>query len=644
MKIKRLILHNFGIYAGTNVFDLESDKPVILIGGMNGRGKTTFLEAILIAFYGKRSFAFVENNYSFAEYLKRLVNKTDESLKTHITIEFEYSGERDSYIIKREWGLQNQTLNLKTLVSKNGIYDKVLSDNWDLFVEDLLPCAISPFFIFDGEKIAELADSDNDVQLKNSIKNLLGIDVIDQAIVDIRKIINGKKKIIKSDTYNNELSEFDEKIKKAEQEAKEAHNSLADLNVKKNKLEHKLQGAEDSFLRMGGNLANNRKDLITKKNRLLEELDTIEAQLIEAVSGELPMVIVLPLLKEVLMASEIEKEQRAISTALEQLPVLYQRFDKSGDNRIGFDEFLKFVKSSTKDITTKYDLSETGLYQLRTVQSSLPNTCINDLLKIKKRKQEISEELAQVDNYLSININEDEVEHKYNEIKRLTSESAIVNEKLRDAQNMAETKHALCEDLKRQQSKLIEKAVGEMEEMVDTKREIKYSGYSINILEEYKVRLQNEKTHILATTMTKCFKIIVAKQNLLDEIVIDPVTLEFSYLDMNGKNINKSSFSAGEKQLLVIAMLWALGICSKKQFPVIIDTPLARLDSVHRETLIRNYFPEASEQTILLSTDSEVYGKYYDIIKPFVDREYTLYYNEKDRSVEVKQGYFGGEV
>ena len=97
-----------------------------------------------------------------------------------------------------------------------------------------------------------------------------------------------------------------------------------------------------------------------------------------------------------------------------------------------------------------------------------------------------------------------------------------------------------------------------------------------------------------------------------------------------------------EKQLLIIAMLWALAICSKKEFPVIVDTPLARLDSAHRESLIQNYFPKASKQMVLLSTDSEVYGRYYDLIKPYVDHEITLAYDEEKRKSYVIAGYFGG--
>ena len=115
-------------------------------------------------------------------------------------------------------------------------------------------------------------------------------------------------------------------------------------------------------------------------------------------------------------------------------------------------------------------------------------------------------------------------------------------------------------------------------------------------------------------------------------------------LDKDGNVIPKSSLSAGEKQLMVISMLWALAICSKKKLPVIIDTPLARLDSVHRKALITKYFPNASEQTIILSTDSEINSDYYSIINKYVSNEFTLRYDEYAKSSTIEQGYFKEEI
>ena len=85
--------------------------------------------------------------------------------------------------------------------------------------------------------------------------------------------------------------------------------------------------------------------------------------------------------------------------------------------------------------------------------------------------------------------------------------------------------------------------------------------------------------------------------------------------------LKKLTLSAGEKQLMVISLLWALAKCSKRKLPVIIDTPLSRLDSNHRETLIKSYFPNASEQTIILSTDSEITSDYYMMMKENIGDE-----------------------
>ena len=161
-------------------------------------------------------------------------------------------------------------------------------------------------------------------------------------------------------------------------------------------------------------------------------------------------------------------------------------------------------------------------------------------------------------------------------------------------------------------------------------------------MESYRRKLQALKADHLAEQMTECFRKIIAKKGLIQEIRIDHETLEFSYYKQDGQQIGHQMLSSGEKQMLVIAMLWALGICSRAEFPLIIDTPLARLDSVHRASLIENYFPKASEQVIILSTDQEITEQDYQALKKYVGREYTLVYDVETMSSSIQPGYFGG--
>jgi DNA sulfur modification protein DndD len=83
-----------------------------------------------------------------------------------------------------------------------------------------------------------------------------------------------------------------------------------------------------------------------------------------------------------------------------------------------------------------------------------------------------------------------------------------------------------------------------------------------------------------------------------------------------------------------------LAICSKKKLPVIIDTPLARLDSNHRTALVKTYFPKASEQTIILSTDSEIDERYYNMMKKNVGDEFLLHYDDVNKNTTIYRGYF----
>lgn len=155
---------------------------------------------------------------------------------------------------------------------------------------------------------------------------------------------------------------------------------------------------------------------------------------------------------------------------------------------------------------------------------------------------------------------------------------------------------------------------------------------------------KTSKVSEVATTMTNCYKLLASKKTLIDRIDMDPVSLDMIYLNKDGGKVPGKSLSAGEKQMMVIALLWSLAICSNKRLPVIIDTPLSRLDSVHRQALIKVYFPKASDQTIILSTDSEINNTYYSMMKDNIGDEFTLVYDENSKSTTIKTGYYMEEA
>ena len=166
---------------------------------------------------------------------------------------------------------------------------------------------------------------------------------------------------------------------------------------------------------------------------------------------------------------------------------------------------------------------------------------------------------------------------------------------------------------------------------------------TLDVMHEFVHRLQIQKVDILEKNITSCFKFLAQKQAIITSITIDPETLDITLKDYKGGALLKDQLSAGEKQMFAISILWGLALSSGYKLPVIIDTPMARLDSAHRSNFINKYLPNASSQVIVLSTDEEINGKYLDDIKAYVNKAYTLIYNDSEKCSTIEPGYFGGE-
>lgn len=639
MIINKLNLENFGIYKDRNVFVFSNEKPVVLIAGMNGRGKTTFLEAVLLALYGKRSPSFIETKKSFRQYIKNLVCR---SAQSHTCVEISFTMQADNgpvnYRVRRTWSMD--ALTLKTTVYKEDIYDELLSDNWDSFIDELLPSAIAPFFFFDGEKITEIANAESNVYIKDSIKRMLGIDYVDQSIADLNKIVRKKYRVSNIHTYSNDIQVLENDIEKLTAAIKETETVFEKAKKEKLKISVDREKAESRFIKIGGKLAEKKGELQARRVNISEQINRNDELLQEYFSGDAPLIMVREYLNSVHEKAEGEKKNREIQIVLRNLSDLYKSFNAEKKSDFAFEDFLKFIEASSPLVSENFRLSEEGNLRLQTLCRVGLEQRYEEGVRLFHEREKLLREQEEIEKYIVDDIMDESIDATHKQLMSLAKDEIIVEEKIKSIEDDLNKKRAEQASKLRQQHGLIEKAVRMEEENDDVKRVIKYAEYGLRVFEEYQIRLQKAKSEELADAMTKCFNIISAKKNLIGKISIDPKTLDFIYLDERNSEISQESLSAGEKQLLVISMLWALEKCSNKDLPVIIDTPLARLDNVHRELLLKNYFPFASKQTILLSTDSEVYGGYYTMIKPYVATEYTLVYNEQEERTFLKEGFF----
>lgn len=644
MIIKKLTLHNFGVYAGTNTFEFRGDKPVVLIGGMNGRGKTTFLEAVLIAMYGSNSFAYNESPYnSFGQYLKSFVNKSDGTLQSYIELSFMLNREEsDRYTVRTEWDGTKKRIAPNVVVYKNGAVNPFLTDNWSMFIENLLPSGLSSFFFFDGEKIIALAEQKTDKQWKESIKALLGITVLDSLEKDLNRI-----------REKAEISSNDEQYEQLENE-RLTRNQLADelqmldaridnIAASIDEKQKKLEEIKAEYAVKGGEIVADRQKLIDERNAASAQATLIREQLIADASTALPLYMLKNSLFAISEKAESEQEERVTGILIKRLEELQSAFiGENADAASSVRSFIEYVYSQIpkSDGHSAVSLSEGGLYSLKELLAGKIDELKESTLERQQSLKQLEEKVNQYDNYLAVEIDEKALARLYKEMR--IAEQAIIDLQLemRRAQDERQTVNGGLIKASAQYQRDVEAYLKTAEISDDQARMNKYIHLAQTVLEKYRIRLQEKKIDAVASTMTYCFRQLASKRSLIKEISIDPVSLEIFYLDSTGHEVAHNSLSAGEKQLMVVSLLWSLALCSKKKLPVIIDTPLSRLDSSHRAALVKTYFPNASDQTIILSTDSEIDHGYREMMKDHIGDEYTLIYDDTEKSTTIKRGYF----
>jgi DNA sulfur modification protein DndD len=161
-----------------------------------------------------------------------------------------------------------------------------------------------------------------------------------------------------------------------------------------------------------------------------------------------------------------------------------------------------------------------------------------------------------------------------------------------------------------------------------------------NLLNTYIVKLRKAKVQMLQEKTFEMYKMLSSKSGLIKDLEINDKTYEIIIRDRSGHEMKKSGLAAGEKEVFAVSLLWGLAQTSQLHLPIIIDTPLSRLDSVHRDNIVNHYFPNAADQVIILSTDTEVDSNYFKNLEPHLTGAARLEFSQINEITTVKEGYF----
>jgi len=654
MLFEELVLHNFGIYKGRHSINLApktANKPVILFGALNGGGKTTFLDALQLALYGKFANCSNRGNLSYPDYLKATINhhaNPSEGACIELQFRHRHEGLEDTIRVKRVWRSTGKGVKEVVEVLRNGQFDPVITDRWYEFVEEFIPAQISSLFFFDGEKIETLATPDRSSELiRTGLHALLGLDLVDRLSKDLIAVENKRKAELKPTNEQAMLADLQAHIEALKDRRKELSQNTAQKRSELDNVNNRISRLRAQFRRDGGELLEQRDVIDAERKATLQRLRDADDKLRDLAAGNAPLLLVQGLLKDAQKQSSLEDQAKSHSQLRSMLAKRDSDVLQFLKRQKVSSEFLSVLGAHLKNDLQKRD-QDTAIDMYLDIEpdafSSVSDNILNDvratIAKQVDLTNHIAEHLADIDRKLAA-IPDPEALAGINEI--IQNETA----ELHHIRLKIEVFERECAQIDRQIEAREDEYLRHLERTTDqqfadetTKRILHHSAQLRDTFVTFRQRIAEKHIAQLETLILESFQQLIRKADLVSRVSITPETYEMVLHNKTGERLPPERLSAGERQLLAVSILWGLAKASGRPLPSVIDTPLGRLDGTHRSHLVNNYFPYASHQVLLLSTDEEIDDKYYKALKGSVGLEYLIKYDESVSSSRINPGYF----
>lgn len=631
MKINYIILNNIGPYVGSHKFSLDtnSSKNIILIGGKNGAGKTSFLRGMKYGLFGSFALGLKTNTDTYFNEIKNLINNKAKS-DFFIEISFDYieNFETLAYVMRRSWKRIGSDGLEETLIIRKG--DEELDTFETKEVSDKIRAMTSPqlinSFIFDGEKISSIVENGEiSNYLEETFNSIFSIDLITQTQRDLENYL------VKKSAENNSKDQIDNinmitKINSLKAQIKNAENELNNYKTALSNLVSIKNANTDNFYKLGGLTKTQQDNLNKKLEEFNRDKEVMNHKVKEYMESDFPLYLCKDLLEDAVLQCGFERQAK--------YPDM-------------LDEIEQFMNISLKDIREKLvglvsscdTIQNLELPQVEYIHKRLDESLFSsgEIKLYVNNKISKTDEYQQIKKILINNENIDAINQLIEENKRL--DISICNTEI-NIKNQQAVVDSLNEELRISYS-VYDKINEEMKKSSLYDASFIMGKSALNLCELFAKTITKNKLRKISRTALDMFNDTIRKSDFISELCINS-KFELKLKNAQGTEINPKTLSAGEMQILISSLIWAMFRISGRREMFIFDTPLARLDTENRYNFITKIISTISSQVVVLSTDSEFVGENLKAINDKVYKKYLLEYDVDESATIVTEKYFGG--
>lgn len=666
MRFLKLGVHNWGVFRDSAEFSLEpivepdgSSHRLTIVSGHNGAGKSTLFQAMLLALHGSLALGDRVSQRAYEEFLSGRLHRYSEdgeaivSDKGGVSLDFRYvqSGQRLDIRVERQWRRSGDRVREDLRVIENGQPPEVDPADYQTWLNDLVPPGLAPLCFFDGEQLNALANPErHNGLLGEMLRRLLGLDLVGRLQDDLTYYLRHYGSGYETSDLQEEVLQEQAILDDLNARLGRLRSELESLGSERASLQATLARQERRLAAEGGAYAERRPDLKRELRQVSEEIEDITEQLRELSGGLLPFALAPELcarLSQRLMEERRVRRRRAANETWQervkhlqealQGEELWADLDLSPATRHSLSERLTRMlreEDASGDGTEQpfvHHLAEPEEEQLRAwitaVLGAVPREVqvLGDRLdRLQKRRHLIEKALSRAP--------DDEVLAPIHE-KITHTESALAELEKRE-RKLTERIGAL-EFQRDEQMRELERADERLRDAQANQRQTRLAARSQLVLKSYEDALVRQRLGLLEEELVGAFNAVCRKEHLLRAAHVNVSDFEVRLHGTDGHALGLGDFSAGERQLYAMALLSSLRRVSGWELPLVIDSPLARLDEVHRRRLVHDYLPAVSPQVVLFVTDTELDDELMAQIEPYCGRLYLLDYDPQSERTLV---------
>lgn len=661
MIIKRIKTKNYKTYLSLDLdLSVKPDQPIILIGGMNGGGKTTLFEAICGALYGLK----IKNKAHFQELLNNgAIGKVEPTIILELTFEGMVLGRMQEYLLRRTYKLnpadkpvENVLLNMDGTPFSYGTatppQQRAINEQQvNKIIKANLPQELSKYFLFDAMQSSELLKENVFAQIiKDNIQNVMGFNKYlqmknaaehQQQEWAARRLEAQKE----AEEYNGLCEQRNQLVELQEENAKLQDDKYKYLTSIQTEYDAAKEGAKESAEteRKIQELEASVKDTqeLSKRynTQLKHVVETLEInvffpKLAQGITNEV---------NDIIRQKEALKQEREGVLSVEQMREVttkilgYLKSKYLCPESVEEDDVVAYLKSQQESLHRKDNYAFMDESELEALKNLLNANAVNEFLTLNDNRHDLEKRLENYDNQLrQISLLRRSMVNGNTEIIKAYEEASQELETLK--------KEA---DNRKVSIKKLEQKIHQFDVQIQQEPDVKYDmlvklkpffeDVADTLLRRKKEKIEEDMKEQLNKLLIS-YKGCIAKVELSDRMENFTIRLYHKA----GNEISLNQLNAASKQIFIQVLLKVLRNLGDYNPPVMIDTVMGVLDEESRDVLMEEYFPGLAEQTILLCTTSEIRkDKDYLKLEPFLSRSYTLVRDVERQSTHIEEGYFG---